>query len=484
MEPLPDIDFNIRSGNSLVGFANMAAFEKFVSTGTSGQVLMDLSDGLIDEVREQAALVQKANNAFKRAQDAGGEDYRRAKAELSERLDQLNNRMNHYLAKQYGKDKKKTDYEKWLVSHRPFHWLAEFYGIVEEDGGFDVVIGNPPYLKATNLKYTILADMPDFQCPDIYGYFLIRAYGLATNAHARVGFIVMHNLAFHKKFQKTRCIIKDNTGNGWFSFYSRIPSGLFNGDVRVRNCIFFGERSENPGSFYTTRLHRWQSAYRNLLFSKVQYTQFDFSNIIPMFNDDVEASFFQNNAYKPIASCTVNKGPHFLIFKQSAYNWISVSLESPPCFDGKGEPIPQTRTARILLKDKETKRILLLLFGGRMFFTNWLIYGGDFNVTSENLLSFRLPVEKFSRKDVDTLLKLSDKMANEFENIVQFKLNAGKKVGSYNTARLWHITNESDLIFLKYMTDQHEQVFESMAHHVSQTAITSKLQSEDEINDR
>ena len=40
LEPLPDIDFNIRSGNSLVGFASMAAFEKSIAPD-KGQQPMD-----------------------------------------------------------------------------------------------------------------------------------------------------------------------------------------------------------------------------------------------------------------------------------------------------------------------------------------------------------------------------------------------------------------------------------------------------------
>ena len=29
-------------------------------------------------------------------------------------------------------------------AHQPFHWFVEFYGIMTK-GGFDVVIGNPPW---------------------------------------------------------------------------------------------------------------------------------------------------------------------------------------------------------------------------------------------------------------------------------------------------------------------------------------------------
>jgi len=469
LEPLPDIDFNIRSGNSLVGFVSMTEFEKFATSR------LDLSGGLMDEVREDAKLVQMANERFREVQERGGEDYQQAKKELAGRLDELNKNMSHYLANQYGinHSAKPKQYAQWQQSHQPFHWLAEFYGIVEEDGGFDVVIGNPPYVKNAAVGYSIFSSVPDFHCPDIYGYFLARAYTLAFT-RARIGFIVMHNLAFHKKFQEVRNVIQNRTGNAWFSFYGRIPSGLFSGDVRVRNCIFVAERSERSGHFYTTRVHRWQAKFRNTLFQKVEYAPFNFSDVIPMFNDSVEAEFFQNSRGSAVKKYSVKRGPHSLFFKQSAYNWLSVSSDHPPCFDSAGKATPQTKIGRIHLQNERTKKILLLLFAGRMFFAHWLIYGDEFDLTAENLLDFQFPIEKLAGEDVTALLKLADEMAGEFEDVVQFKLNAGKNVGSYNTTKLWHITDKSDMIFLKRMADQPERVFESMMRHVSQTILTDK----------
>ena len=132
LEPLPDIDFNIRSGNSLVGFASMAAFEKSI-TPDKGQQPMDFNDELTDEIREYAKLVQTANDAFRKAQDSdGGESYQQSKRELSTRLAELNNKMSWHLAMEYGKGDKPDDYKEWQQSHQPFHWVAEFYGIIEQ----------------------------------------------------------------------------------------------------------------------------------------------------------------------------------------------------------------------------------------------------------------------------------------------------------------------------------------------------------------
>ena len=150
LEPLPDIDFNIRSGNSLVGFASMRQFEEVIAIDyrqpEQEQQKINFYGELVKEIREQAWEVQKANEKFRKAQDSGDDSYRGSKDELSTRLADLNEKMNRYLAKQYDQQKENA-YRQWLQSHQPFHWLTEFYGIVEEDGGFDVVIGNPPYVE-------------------------------------------------------------------------------------------------------------------------------------------------------------------------------------------------------------------------------------------------------------------------------------------------------------------------------------------------
>ena len=40
------------------------------------------------------------------------------------------------------------------ASHQPFHWYVDFYPLMAA-GGFDVVIGNPPYLEFRQVDYRI-----------------------------------------------------------------------------------------------------------------------------------------------------------------------------------------------------------------------------------------------------------------------------------------------------------------------------------------
>src|SRR5262249_17837061 len=63
-----------------------------------------------------------------------------------------------FLAGEYSVDAEKPKlYDQWRKSHQPFHGLAEFYGIMAS-GGFDVIIGNPPWIEYAKVKndYTVI----------------------------------------------------------------------------------------------------------------------------------------------------------------------------------------------------------------------------------------------------------------------------------------------------------------------------------------
>ena len=45
-------------------------------------------------------------------------------------------------------------FEDWCMSHQPFHRFIEFYATMNM-GGFDVVVGNPPYVKTKTLPYSV-----------------------------------------------------------------------------------------------------------------------------------------------------------------------------------------------------------------------------------------------------------------------------------------------------------------------------------------
>lgn len=84
-------------------------------------------------------------------------------------------------------------FEKWKSSHQPFHWFAEFYEIVHEKSGFDVIIGNPPYVEYSKVKgdYTIKGYKTE-SCGNLYAYVVERnKMLLSSKGHS--GMIIPHS---------------------------------------------------------------------------------------------------------------------------------------------------------------------------------------------------------------------------------------------------------------------------------------------------
>ena len=150
IEPVPDIDFNIRAGNTLVGFTSLEAVQAAMARTPKGAVRLPFPEEkeALARIEEKAEIANRVFSRFREQQTVlGGSVTAADKAELRAKLARLREELDAWLGKEYGFGAKNVSaYEKWRAGHRPFHWFVEFYGIMAR-GGFDVIVGNPPYIK-------------------------------------------------------------------------------------------------------------------------------------------------------------------------------------------------------------------------------------------------------------------------------------------------------------------------------------------------
>ena len=463
LDPLPDIDFNIRCGNTLVGYATQKELDRDLVQGD-----MFAIEEFKAKVNGEMDKVARTYDIFKDVQLKQAEDmaaFKRAKHELKKRLAQLNDLLNHQM---FGAVGTTADYDAWYQSHQPFHWLAEFYEIINGHGGFDVIIGNPPYVSKSKIAYL---SNETFTCSDLYGYVIKRVLQLLCPVGTH-GFIVMHNIAFSRNFVEVRNLLNNFHGSAWYSFYSRIPSGLFSGDVRVRNCIYLLSSTGNEK--YTSCLHRWFSEQRVSLFATtIKYNYFVYSGVIPMLDSEFIQSIYENKRGYNIAALEDNLNGICLYYKKVGYNFLSISNIKPNAFDLEGNPTPQTKLGTLKFLPQYNKYIQLLCCG-KLYISKWLTYGDDFDVTGKDITSFTFPFDEISNKDKETLDSLYEEFCKNLPSTIQYKLNVGINVGTFNTSSLWDITDKSDMIFLSYLTDNPLLVREVIENHLAKCIISDK----------
>ncbi len=462
LDPLPDVDFNIRCGNTLVGYAMEEQLYHDLDIATD--FLQQLANQeLKDKLQAKLQDVADTYEVFRLEQLSRESDVnmlKDAKASLNRELTALNELLNEHLYASTAQ----IEYDKWLESHQPFHWMAEFYQIMHGNKGFDVIIGNPPYVSMQKISY--IHSSSGYKCSDLYG-FVIRRVTEILSKEGRHGFIVMHNLAFSRNFKDVRDLICTKTKASWFSFYSRIPSGLFSGDVRVRNCIYI--TASSGVGLYTSHLQRWFTEQRDYLLSRLEYAKFTRKDVIPMLSSSELQAVFEKQQGCPIA---VKQGTN-IFYKKVAYNSLSVTPVPPPVYD-ESDCLIESSGIGIITVDSKYSSAFLLFSCGKISMCRWLTYGDDFHLTDKDLIGYTFPFTHLSDSELKELNTLMAEFKKALPNTLQFKLNAGLRVGTFNTRKLWDITDKSDNIFLKHLCSDSMRVFQLLESHIASCVVTDK----------
>ena len=389
IEPLPDIDFNIQAGNTLVGYATYNEVEKAVTEK------LDF-DNTMTRIKEGAEDVKQLFDRFREQQtELGGAVTPDDKQALRDKLKVLEDELNRYLAGEYGVDPNKgSAYQNWLSSHKPFHWFIEFYGILK-DGGFNVIIGNPPYVSIRKIDYT--SSLEDrLKLPDLYGYVLIRTLDLSSN-NGRNGMIIPLSITFSRDFSLLRESLYIE-GISWFSSFDNIPASIFAG-VRQRCTIWIGCKCKPIECVcFSSPMYRWRSIARPYLVDKISYVKSDWKNNkvlgIPKIHDTVLSKVLDVidvGTYKLSQRVLAlpKETSSSLYFSPTARNFISVFKSEPPCLDAHTfEMVSSSSAHKVKLQTKININSALVILSGEVFFWYWLVRGDGFHLTTGDVSNF------------------------------------------------------------------------------------------------
>ena len=262
LDPLPDIDFNIRCGNTLVGYATEKEMEE-------GVKYMDMfaRQEFETKVYDEIDVVSSAYDTFRKVQleqDADLETFKNAKKQLKERLAKLNEILNQSL---HAATASGTNYDSWKKSHQPFHWLAEFYDIIYGNGGFDVIIGNPPYVVWRQQQLREISQPQQvIEAGNLYSAILFRCKSI-YNENSFLGMIVPISYISTVQQRGVRKYLEKERSS-YYSSYDIRPDHLFDGAAQ-RLTIFV--TSPQGNSAYIDKQLRWYTIYRPYLFNTIRY---------------------------------------------------------------------------------------------------------------------------------------------------------------------------------------------------------------------
>lgn len=246
LKTLPNIDINIKCGNSLVSYFEI---DKSLShypnikerMSKYKRIVKDYKEGFYTDKNLIAKEIKNLQESFKNFC---------LKDKFNKEIKQLTNGANEYskkygdfLADEHHDEKFKSFFSKnmfefsfdekvarkefkkllelyerifELEKSHPFEWRFEFPEILDDDGnfkGFDLIIGNPPYIKENDNKelFTNTKKLRTYQGKmDIWYHFVGRGFDILKN-NGYLAFIATNNWVTNSGAKKLRNIVLEES---------------------------------------------------------------------------------------------------------------------------------------------------------------------------------------------------------------------------------------------------------------------------------
>jgi len=451
LEPLPDIDFNVLAGNTLIGFTSMDEVRRVVTTK-----LINLGDTekMLQRIEQQAKEIERDEQSFRNLQtrqgmkiDAEDIDIAGYKRLLREKLEHLRGELDPYLATEYAiyKDKDEEAYQTWHRSHKPFHWWAEFYKIMH-NGGFDVVIGNPPYVEYKNVKTYKIGNYESLECGDLFAFTLERSLALTTPGR-RLGFIVPMSCFTVDGFKNLQELYGKNVSPLFISNWSgdAHPSKLFEGvDKRLEIIIARRDANFETQCTFSSKYLKWYSAERPRLFhTNPNYLELKDKNLVLTFptsipkmrsHTEIQIIHKLHACKKKIGILTVPKGKHLLYYTRKASFFLQFLDFMPEVRDDTGNLREPSEMKVLPFDSKETRNLCLAALSSSLFYWYYIVNSDCRNLNKREIISFPVP-EIQDSGTYDNIESLLDQLMesykrNSFLRTVEYT-NKGKITVQY-----------------------------------------------------
>lgn len=401
LDPLPDIDFNIRCGNTLVGYATQAELKRDLAEGN----MFDREE-FEAKINGEMEKISKAYQRFKEIQLQQSDkmvDFKQAKYALNERLSALNHLLNN---KMYGAVEMNISYEKWLLTHQPFHWLAEFYEIINEYGGFDVIIGNPPYLEVRQIDYKITG-YKTLDSGAVHAFCMERGLNL-IHTKGNISMIVPLALVCTQRMVGIQNLIEDKRCS-WYSNFAWRPAKLF--DAVNRALTIFIANADNEQHHYTTSYIKWTADYRKELFKSISYSQYDAkrnSFWMPKLSGPIEISILKNilSSSKQVGNFIVKNSHNKIYYRTTGGLYWKVFTTFTPKFFCNGIQGHSTRETSISLLPESIKESLVALLSSNLFWWWYTITSNLRDLNPSDIYGFKFPNGLLNEVKLQNLGKL------------------------------------------------------------------------------
>lgn len=244
IRPLPNLDYNVMCGNSLVDeFEGMQLFDRSLLKGRKIRNVKQLS---FEQSTEEILL----EDLYFWQQKLFNEQEQEKKKQIKSMVEKKEWQLIEYKLKKDGNENslKSIEAHKADKSKPYFLWELEFNKIFQEKGGFDIVIGNPPYIGEKGnkeifhqIKVTQFGKKYYQRHMDYFYFFIALGVNLLKK-NGYLCFITTNYWVTASGAQKyLRPFLKNNTNIIRYINFGEYK--IFDSAMGQHNCIFLLEKN-------------------------------------------------------------------------------------------------------------------------------------------------------------------------------------------------------------------------------------------------
>ncbi|EPR0514839.1 DUF7149 domain-containing protein [Campylobacter jejuni] len=244
LKTLPNIDINIKCGNSLVSYfetgKSLSHYPNIKERiNKYKRIVKDYKEGFYIDKSHINQEIKNLKISFKNFCFA--DKFKKEMKGFNDKCEKYSKKYGNFLAvddenlkffvsanltlfdfdekeatKEFANLKKEYDNIFNLESNHPFEWRFEFPEILDDDGnfkGFDLIIGNPPYIKEAENKelFTNTKKLRTYQGKmDIWYHFVGRGFDILKN-NGYLAFIATNNWVTNSGAKKLRNIVLEES---------------------------------------------------------------------------------------------------------------------------------------------------------------------------------------------------------------------------------------------------------------------------------
>jgi hypothetical protein len=265
-------------------------------------------------------------------------------------------------------------------------------------GGFDVIIGNPPYLELKVITEYKPRGHACENCGNIYALVLERCVSIGSGA-GRQGFIVPVSSVSTDRYLELQRLLTAR-GLHYSSFDDR-PSRLFDGLEHARLTVHILSPSSNGRCMFSTRYNKWNSTERETLFSRLRYAAavpaiVDCS--LPKLCTELEAGIIRklSQQSRQLATFYAPQSHHCIFYSRKVGYFLQVVNFEPRVVDGRGHRRPPSEFKELRFQTAREGQIALAALNSNLFYWFVTVFSDCRHVNRREVDAFPLDLDRLS----------------------------------------------------------------------------------------